>query len=184
VRSVLVLSGGKSEGLAGGLGTSREKNGLRWRRGDRSDRDLMTQRAARPARARGRPKKVRVPPPGEVIYPQRDEDEWSFAQRERSGRESVREFDVERGRVAAAEAGLPGRRGGIWLYQGDCIEVLEELNKRYPEGRFDAIFADPPYFLSNGGITCHAGKMVKVDKGRMGQVERRGGETMSSTRSG
>lgn len=27
------------------------------------------------------------------------------------------------------------------------------------------IFADPPYFLSNGGITCHAGRMVKVDKG-------------------
>ena len=31
--------------------------------------------------------------------------------------------------------------------------------------RFDCIFADPPYFLSNGGITCHAGRMVKVDKG-------------------
>jgi site-specific DNA-methyltransferase (adenine-specific) len=28
------------------------------------------------------------------------------------------------------------------------------------------IFADPPYFLSNGGITCHAGAMVKVDKGQ------------------
>jgi site-specific DNA-methyltransferase (adenine-specific) len=28
------------------------------------------------------------------------------------------------------------------------------------------IFADPPYFLSNGGITCHAGKMVKVNKGQ------------------
>ena len=27
------------------------------------------------------------------------------------------------------------------------------------------IFADPPYFLSNGGVTCHAGRMVKVDKG-------------------
>jgi site-specific DNA-methyltransferase (adenine-specific) len=27
------------------------------------------------------------------------------------------------------------------------------------------IFADPPYFLSNGGITCHAGKMVSVHKG-------------------
>ena len=27
------------------------------------------------------------------------------------------------------------------------------------------IFADPPYFLSNGGISCRAGKMVKVDKG-------------------
>lgn len=27
------------------------------------------------------------------------------------------------------------------------------------------IFADPPYFLSNGGITCQNGKMVRVDKG-------------------
>ncbi len=31
------------------------------------------------------------------------------------------------------------------------------------------IFADPPYFLSNGGITCHAGKMVQVDKGAWDQ---------------
>jgi len=29
----------------------------------------------------------------------------------------------------------------------------------------DLIFADPPYFLSNDGITCHAGKMVSVNKG-------------------
>ena len=42
---------------------------------------------------------------------------------------------------------------------------LDAIAAKYPEGRFDAIFADPPYFLSNGGITCHAGKMVKVDKG-------------------
>ncbi|HLC16031.1 MAG TPA: site-specific DNA-methyltransferase [Thermodesulfovibrionia bacterium] len=28
------------------------------------------------------------------------------------------------------------------------------------------IFADPPYFLSNNGITCHAGKMVSVNKGK------------------
>jgi len=27
------------------------------------------------------------------------------------------------------------------------------------------IFADPPYNLSNGGITCHAGRMVSVNKG-------------------
>ena len=27
------------------------------------------------------------------------------------------------------------------------------------------IFSDPPYFLSNGGISCRSGKMVKVDKG-------------------
>lgn len=54
---------------------------------------------------------------------------------------------------------------GIWLYQGNCLEILNAVNKKYPDGRFDMIFADPPYFLSNGGITCHAGKMVKVDKG-------------------
>ena len=29
----------------------------------------------------------------------------------------------------------------------------------------DLIFADPPYFLSNNGITCHAGRMVSVNKG-------------------
>ena len=54
---------------------------------------------------------------------------------------------------------------GIWLYHGNSLELLDAIAAKYPEGRFDAIFADPPYFLSNGGITCHAGKMVKVDKG-------------------
>src|SRR3984957_8453778 len=54
---------------------------------------------------------------------------------------------------------------GIFLYQGDCLEVLDAIAAKHPEGCFDMIFADPPYFLSNGGITCHAGKMVKVDKG-------------------
>lgn len=53
----------------------------------------------------------------------------------------------------------------IWLYHGDCLTLLDAIAAKYPEGRFDAIFADPPYFLSNGGITCHAGRMVKVDKG-------------------
>jgi site-specific DNA-methyltransferase (adenine-specific) len=54
---------------------------------------------------------------------------------------------------------------GIWVYQGDCLEVLDQIAAKHPDGCFDMIFADPPYFLSNGGITCHAGKMVKVDKG-------------------
>ena len=54
---------------------------------------------------------------------------------------------------------------GLWLYHGDCLEVMDHLLERHPHGVFDLIFADPPYFLSNGGITCHAGKMVKVDKG-------------------
>jgi site-specific DNA-methyltransferase (adenine-specific) len=56
-------------------------------------------------------------------------------------------------------------RHGVWLYQGNSLEVLDALIARYRDGVFDMIFADPPYFLSNGGITCHAGKMVKVDKG-------------------
>jgi site-specific DNA-methyltransferase (adenine-specific) len=54
---------------------------------------------------------------------------------------------------------------GLWLYHGNCLELLDAIAAKYPDGRFDMIFADPPYFLSNGGITCHAGKMVKVDKG-------------------
>ncbi len=47
------------------------------------------------------------------------------------------------------------------IYQGDCLEILPAI----PEGSVDLIFADPPYFLSNGGITCHAGRMVSVNKG-------------------
>lgn len=33
------------------------------------------------------------------------------------------------------------------------------------------IFADPPYFLSNDGITCQAGKMVSVNKGSWDKIE-------------
>jgi len=55
---------------------------------------------------------------------------------------------------------------GVWLYRANCIEFMDILIAKHPDGKFDMIFADPPYMLSNGGITCHAGKMVKVDKGR------------------
>ena len=48
----------------------------------------------------------------------------------------------------------------LWLYHGNCLELLDAIAAKYPEGRFDAIFADPPYFLSNGGITCHAGRHI------------------------
>ena len=47
------------------------------------------------------------------------------------------------------------------LYHGDSLDYLNQL----PEGSIDMIFADPPYNLSNGGFTVHAGKMVSVDKG-------------------
>ena len=47
------------------------------------------------------------------------------------------------------------------LYQGDCMQVIKQL----PDNSLDAIFADPPYFLSNGGISVQSGKQVCVDKG-------------------
>lgn len=50
----------------------------------------------------------------------------------------------------------------VRLLKGDCIATLNQAR----EGSVDMIFADPPYFLSNGGITCHAGKMVSVNKGK------------------
>jgi site-specific DNA-methyltransferase (adenine-specific) len=50
---------------------------------------------------------------------------------------------------------------GIEFLFGDSLEVLPQLT----DGTFDMVFADPPYFLSNGGISCHGGKMVSVDKG-------------------
>ncbi|MDR2337302.1 MAG: site-specific DNA-methyltransferase [Deltaproteobacteria bacterium] len=47
------------------------------------------------------------------------------------------------------------------LYCADCLEQLKEI----PENTFDMIFADPPYMLSNGGISCQSGKVVSVNKG-------------------
>ena len=54
---------------------------------------------------------------------------------------------------------------GVRLYHADCLGFMDALAARCPTGAFDVIFADPPYFLSNGGISCHAGRMVRVDKG-------------------
>ncbi len=47
------------------------------------------------------------------------------------------------------------------LYHGDCLKVLAT----FPENSVDMVFADPPYMLSNGGFTVHAGKRVSVNKG-------------------
>ncbi|HXE90396.1 MAG TPA: site-specific DNA-methyltransferase [Terriglobales bacterium] len=49
----------------------------------------------------------------------------------------------------------------IKVFQGDALELLAAI----PNDSVDLIFADPPYFLSNGGISCHAGRMVSVNKG-------------------
>ena len=48
------------------------------------------------------------------------------------------------------------------LYEGDCLDVMAS----FPDNYVDMIFADPPYNLSNNGVTCHAGKMVSVNKGK------------------
>ena len=56
------------------------------------------------------------------------------------------------------------KKKDISVIQGNCFEVMDKLYEQ--KGEFvDFIFADPPYFLSNGGITCKNGKMVKVNKG-------------------
>ena len=46
------------------------------------------------------------------------------------------------------------------LICGDALDIMPKMC----EGVFDMVFADPPYFLSNGGISCHAGKQVSVNK--------------------
>ena len=46
------------------------------------------------------------------------------------------------------------------LLLGDTFELLPQFNFK-----FDMVFADPPYFLSNDGISCQAGKIVSVNKG-------------------
>lgn len=46
------------------------------------------------------------------------------------------------------------------LIKGDCIELLNQF-----EFKFDMIFADPPYHLSNNGFSVHSGKKVSVNKG-------------------
>ena len=53
-------------------------------------------------------------------------------------------------------------QGRFVLYHADALDLLEELE----DESFDMIFADPPYFLSNGGVTCKSGKMVSVNKGK------------------
>jgi site-specific DNA-methyltransferase (adenine-specific) len=47
------------------------------------------------------------------------------------------------------------------LLHGDSIELLPQF-----EHKFNMVFADPPYFLSNNGLTIKNGKVVSVNKGK------------------
>jgi site-specific DNA-methyltransferase (adenine-specific) len=49
----------------------------------------------------------------------------------------------------------------VQLYNADVLEALVAI----PESSVDLVFADPPYNLSNDGITCQSGEMVSVNKG-------------------
>ena len=56
------------------------------------------------------------------------------------------------------------------LILGDSFKILTMME---PES-VDIIFADPPYFLSNDGITCQGGKMVSVNKGPWDKLSQNG----------
>ena len=50
---------------------------------------------------------------------------------------------------------------GAVVYLADCVELMRLM----PAGSVDAVFADPPYRLSNGGVTVKSGRVRSVDKG-------------------
>lgn len=50
---------------------------------------------------------------------------------------------------------------GFSLLKGDSFKILKKIDEK----SVDMIFADPPYFLSSGGISCKSGKQITVNKG-------------------
>lgn len=52
------------------------------------------------------------------------------------------------------------------LFHGDLFDIINKLKSK----SIDMIFADPPYFLSGDGISCHAGKQVSVNKGKWDRI--------------
>ncbi|MGE0861457.1 MAG: site-specific DNA-methyltransferase [Gammaproteobacteria bacterium] len=51
--------------------------------------------------------------------------------------------------------------GRARLHHGEHLVLLKTLG----DSSVDCVWTDPPYFLSNGGTTCHAGRRVSVAKG-------------------
>ncbi len=50
---------------------------------------------------------------------------------------------------------------GALVYLADCVELMRLV----PANSVDAVFADPPYRLSGGGVTVKNGRLAPVDKG-------------------
>ena len=54
----------------------------------------------------------------------------------------------------------------FYLLQGDTMELMPKF-----EHKFDMVFADPPYFLSNNGMSIQSGQIVSVNKGKWDKSE-------------
>lgn len=54
----------------------------------------------------------------------------------------------------------------FYLLQGDSMDLLPQVDHK-----FDMVFADPPYFLSNNGLSIQSGKIVSVNKGTWDKSE-------------
>ena len=64
-------------------------------------------------------------------------------------------------KLPSLEASEHARGPGYRLYGGDSLQLMAQ----FEDATFDLVFADPPYFLSNGGFTCQSGKRAPVAKG-------------------
>lgn len=54
----------------------------------------------------------------------------------------------------------------FYLLKGDSMKLLPKFGHK-----FDMIFADPPYFLSNDGLSVQNGKITSVNKGKWDKSE-------------
>lgn len=71
-------------------------------------------------------------------------------------------FRLNEKQDAAPARGRIFHERGVRLILGDAVERMNAMPAEFA----DMIFADPPYGLSNDGMSCHAGKRVSVNKGK------------------
>ena len=49
------------------------------------------------------------------------------------------------------------------VINGDCFDVMDDMIKN--KEQYSLVIADPPYFLSNDGLTAYKGRFANVNKG-------------------
>ncbi len=64
-------------------------------------------------------------------------------------------------RIKQLSAYFKSKDKSFILLKGDVFELLPQF-----DFKFDMIFTDPPYFLSNNGLTIKNGKITSVNKGK------------------